>query len=112
MTTPKGGQPIGQCIRQVCAALEKHGPQTAKALHALEPDIPAAYITKYARRAIGHGLTTIDRSTWPHTYAVAQGWRFWIDRNKRLKAERAPLRAATLPPNSIFQMGERAGAQA
>lgn len=114
MTTAKGGKPIGQRIRSVCAALEKHGPSTAKALHALEPQITAADVTKYARRAAAFGFVAIDRSTWPHTYAANPRWLFMADQRTKVVPipPPAPRFIRQLPPNSVFQLGERAGASA
>ncbi len=97
------GRPIGARIRQVCELLEKHGPINAKTLNAREPQISSSDVTKYARRAVVHGFATIDRDTWPHTYAVRADWRVIVEYRGEMKprAERDYSR----PVSSVWQLG-------
>lgn len=102
------GRHIGAGIRRVCEALEKLGPCGSRAV-ANESGIPITSVTRCAFRAEGHGLMVIDRTAYPHVYTVLPDWRYAIEHTKERAKVAAPV---VTPPNSIFQMGERAGAQA
>lgn len=105
MTTKRQGRPIGARIREVCELLEKHGPINAKNLHALEPQIRASDVTKYARRAVVHGFANIDRTTWPHSYSVKSAWRDSVDLNGT--PGRVVERAYVRPAASVWDLGRR-----
>jgi hypothetical protein len=114
MTTAKGGQPIGQRIRMVCAAVEQGACNSLEI--AADINLPSKEVCRYARRAERHGFLTIDRSTWPHSYAAIPGWQHLIgDFNRpvvivavRPRRERQPRVEPPPPVNSVFQMGDRA----
>lgn len=55
------GRPIGQRIRQVCTALEEHGPRGARSLCDLIPGIEASNMGKYCKRDLDLGLITVER---------------------------------------------------
>jgi hypothetical protein len=98
------GAPIGARIRQVCEMLEEHGPINARQLYALDQQMTLNNITKYARRAVVHGFTTIDRSTWPHTYAVLPDWRQTVDE----RGERSAVPVLRRRVSSVWELGASA----
>jgi hypothetical protein len=96
-------RPVGNGIRKVCAALERMGPSTSPEV-AQHTGIDKSEISRFAGRAEKHGLLTIDRSTWPNTYTVVRGWEHIADRPPKQKKRNQR------PVNSVWQLGERAGA--
>lgn len=112
MTTEKGGRPIGKRIRLVCAAVENGARNSLEV--AANINLPSKEICRYARRAEYHGLLIVDRAAVPHTYTVIPGWQHLLACKTRpaVIVIVRPVRVKLLPPNSVFQMGERAGATA
>jgi hypothetical protein len=109
MTTAKGGQPIGKRIRQVCAAVEQGACSSLDV--AADINLPSKEVARYALRAEKHGLLTIERGTWPYTYAILTGWQHLLDRDRPpRKAERPvnadPVRVVQRPANSVFQWAQ------
>jgi hypothetical protein len=95
-------RPIGKSIRLVCEAVEADGASNYRRV-AEVTGLPVVATSRYATRAEGWGLLSIDRTTKPATYVVVRGWRLRVE----VPTKAAPARPR--PVNSVFQLGSRAG---
>jgi hypothetical protein len=98
-------RPIGIGIRLVCEAVSWMGPSGSKAVAAWT-GLSRCDVSRYAGRAEKHGLLQISRDGRRHVYVAVSGWERMVD---GLPKQEKPQR---LPANSVFQMGDMAGAQA
>jgi len=66
---------VGVQIKELCAALEGMGSATAAEIHqAAFPELDVNSVRTYCSRAVGLGFATVDRSTYPMRFSIAEVW--------------------------------------
>lgn len=67
---------VGARIKALCAALEGMDSATAAEIHqAACPELDVSSVRTYCSRAVGLGFASVDRSTFPMRFSIAEGWQ-------------------------------------
>ena len=90
---------VGTRIKELCAALEGMGSATAAEIHqAAFPDLDVNSVRTYCSRSVGLGFATVDRSTSPMRFAIAEGWAKFNAK----KPAKQPRPVYVRPSNPLF----------
>lgn len=91
---------VGTRIKELCAALEGMGSATAAEIHqAAFPELDVNSVRTYCSRSVGLGFATVDRSTYPMRFAIADGWAKF---NAKKPAPAKPRPVYVRPANPLF----------
>jgi len=89
----KTGRPIGENMLRICMAVELSAPAAPSQIARIT-GLRRNTVSTYLGRAVDRGMIVRHG----HRYVIAENWRAIAGQ------------VSELPPNSVFQMGERAGA--
>ena len=91
---------VGARIKELCAALEGMDSATAAEIHqAAFPELDVNSVRTYCSRAAGLVFATVDRSTFPMRFSIAEGWAK-SNAKKPAPAKQRPVYAR--PANPLF----------
>ena len=92
---------VGTRIKELCAALEGMGSETAAEIHqAVFPELDVVTVRTYCSRAVGLGFAKVDRSTFPMRFTIAEGWRRF--KTKKPQPAKQPRPVYVRPTNPLF----------
>ncbi len=92
---------VGPRIKELCAALEGMGSATAAEIHqAAFPDLDVNSVRTYCSRSVGLGFATVDRSTYPMRFSIADGWAKF--NAKKPQPAKQPRPVYVRPCNPLF----------
>lgn len=92
---------VGVRIKELCAALEGMGSATAAEIHqATFPELDVHAVRTYCSRAVGMGFVSVDRSTFPMRFTIADGWQ--IFKAKKPQPAKQPRPVYVRPANPLF----------
>lgn len=90
---------VGARIKELCTALEGMGSATAAEIHrAAFPELDVVTVHTYCSRAVGLGFASVDRSTFPMRFTIAEGWQ----RFKAPRPAKQPRAVYVRPTNPLF----------
>lgn len=90
---------VGVRIKELCTALEDMGSATAAEIHqAAFPELDVRSVRTYCSRAVGLGFASVDRSTFPMRFTIAEGWQ----RFKAPQPAKQPRPVYVRPANPLF----------
>ena len=91
----------GTRIKELCAALKGMGSATAAEIHrAAFPELDVNSVRTYCSRAVGLGFASVDRSTFPMRFTIAEGWQRFKAPQPRSAKQPRPVYAR--PANPLF----------
>ena len=91
----------GTRIKELCATLEGMGSATAAEIHqAAFPDLDVNSVRTYCSRSVGLGFATVDRSTFPMRFSIAEGWAKFNAKKPQPAKQPRPVYAR--PANPLF----------
>lgn len=92
---------VGKRIKELCAALEGMDSATAAEIHqAAFPELDVNSVRTYCSRAVGLWFASVDRSTFPMRFSIAEGWpRFKAPKPQPAKQ---PRPVYVRPTNPLF----------
>lgn len=90
---------VGTRIKELCTALEGMESATAAEIHqAAFPELDVNSVRPYCSRAVGLGFASVDRSTFPMRFTIAEGWQ----RFKAPRPAKQPRPVYARPSNPLF----------
>lgn len=90
---------VGARIKELCTALEGMDSATAAEIHqAVFPELDVDSVRTYCSRAVGLGFASVDRSTFPMRFTIADGWQ----RFKAPRPAKQPRPVYARPSNPLF----------
>ena len=97
---------VGTRIKELCAALEGMDSATAAEIHqAVFPELDVNSVRTYCSRSVGLGFATVDRSTFPMRFSIAEGWAKF-NAKKPAPAKQRPV--SVRPSNPWWTVWSRA----
>lgn len=92
---------VGVRIKELCAALEGMESATAAEIHqAAFPALDVRSVRTYCSRAVGLGFASVDRSTFPMRFTIAEGWQRY--KTKKPQPAKQPRPVYARPSNPLF----------
>lgn len=92
---------VGARIKELCAALEGMESATAAEIHqAAFPELDVNSVRTYCSRAVGLGFASVDRSTYPMRFTIAEGWQRY--KAKKPQPAKQPRPVYVRPSNPLF----------
>jgi hypothetical protein len=92
---------VGTLIKELCTALEGMDSATAAEIHqAAFPELDVNSVRTYCSRSVGLGFATVDRSTYPMRFAIAEGWQRYKTKKPQPAKQQRPVYAR--PANPLF----------
>ena len=90
---------VGVRIKELCTALEGMDSATAAEIHqSAFPELDVSSVRTYCSRAVGLGFASVDRSTFPMRFTIAEWWQ----RFKAPKPAKQPRPLYARPTNPLF----------
>lgn len=92
---------VGTRIKELCAALEGMGSATAAEIHqAAFPELDVRSVRTYCSRSVGLWFATVDRSTFPMRFTIAEGWEKF--KAKKPQPAKQPRPVYVRPSSPLF----------